>query len=176
MDFREEILAVWRQAYLDHPGLEQFKTRKKMLLWGVMGLFVLQKAVGLVSLWGFGNPLVLLFGAVVGLALPGIFALAVWRGSWKFSLALLLPAIYLAVDVLWNGLPVLASGEPYYTSFYVILAVEGLMALYLAGVTIWLSVPKRNRELGQVMNQVNEHLIRRSKELAAQNAGRGNRP
>ena len=50
---------------------------------------------------------------------------------------------------MWNGLPVLASGEPYYTSFYVILAVEGLMALYLAGVTIWLSVPKRNRELGQ---------------------------
>ncbi len=172
MDFREEFFAVWRQAYQEHPGLEQFKAWKKRLLWGVMALFALQKLIMVVSMWRIGSPVALLFGAVVGMALPGIFALAVWRGGWKFSLALLLPALYLAYDVIGNGLSALASGDSYYFAFYVILAVEGFMALYLAGVVLWLSVPARNRQLGEIANQVNEYLIRRSKELAAQSRTR----
>lgn len=170
MDFREEFLAVWRQAYQDNPGLESFRVRKKALLWGMMGGFALQKLIALYVLGGMGNTFSLiagLFGAVVGLAIPGIFALAVWRGNWKFSLALLLPAAYLLFDVAGNGLPALAGGESYHPVFYLILAVEGLLALYLAGVTLWLSVPRRNRELGDVANRVNEYLIRRSKEIAA---------
>ena len=169
MDFREEYLAVWRQAYQDHPGLERFRAIKKGLLWGVMALFALQKLIVVVSMWRIGSPAALLFGAVVGMALPGIFALAVWRGNWKFSLVLLLPALYLAYDVVGNGFSALASGDSYYFTFYLILAVEGLMALYLAGVALWLSVPVQNRQLGDTANQVNEYLIRRSKEIAAQN-------
>ncbi len=170
MDFREEALAVWRQANQDNPGLESFRARKKALLWGVMGGFALQKLIGLYVLGGMGSAGALvagLFGAVMGLAIPGIFALAVWRGNWRFSLALLLPAAYLIFDVAGNGIPALASGDSYHPVFYLILAVEGLLALYLVGVTLWLSVPRRNRELGEVANQINEYLIRRSKEIAA---------
>lgn len=170
MDFREEFVAAWRQAYQDNPGLESFRARKKALLWGVMGGFALQKLIGLYVLGGMGGGGALifgLFGAVMGLAIPGIFALAVWRGNWRFSLALLLPAAYLLYDVVGNGFPALASGASYHPAFYLILAVEGLLALYLAGVVLWLSVPRRNRELGEIQNQVNERLIRRSKEIAA---------
>lgn len=49
---------------------------------------------------------------------------------------------------------------------YVILAVEAVTALYLAGVVLWLSLPPENRELSAVMNQITEELIRRSKEQA----------
>lgn len=171
MEFREEVLAAWRQAYEENPGLESFKSRKKALLWGVMGLFALQKLVALFILGGTGSTAALisgLFGAVVGLAIPGIFVLAVWRGNWRFSLAFLLPAAYLLFDVLGNGLPALTSGDSYYPVFYLILGLEAFLALYLIGVTLWLSVPQRNRELGDAMNRVNEYLIHRSKEIAAQ--------
>lgn len=165
MDFREEILATWRRAYQENPGLESFKTWKKRLLWGIMLLFALQKLTVVASMWRLGHPGAMIFGAVMGMAIPGIFVLAVWRGNWKFSLALLLPAFTLASDVIRNGLPALTSGNSYYPIFYVIIALEGFMTLYIVGVVLWISVPVRNRQLGEIMNQVNEHLIRRSKEL-----------
>ena len=49
MELKNEMLARYARAYQEHPGLEQFRRRKKALLWGVMGLFLDRKSTRLNS-------------------------------------------------------------------------------------------------------------------------------
>lgn len=176
MDFREEMLEAYRRAYQAHPGLETFRNRKKRLLWGMMGLFALGKLLSAVRLcgdWGFAAPVGVILGTLLGLAIPGIFALAVWRGNWRFSFLLLLPAAGIALELFRSWFPAMASGGSFVPLFYVALALSVVTCLYLVGVTLWLAAPARNREYGEILNQVTEALILRSKEIAAQQKAQG---
>lgn len=163
MDFRQVMQERYQQAYREHPGLEQFRQRKKGLLWGMMGLFALQKLLLAAALGGGWA----MAGALLGLFIPGIFALAVWRGNWKFSLLLLIPALNLALGLVRQALPVLLSGEQYPPFVYLCLLADGALTLYLAGLTAWLVIPEKNRGYAAALNQVTEELIRLSKEQAA---------
>lgn len=171
MDLKEEMLARYRRAYDEHPGLEQFRGRKKALLWGAMGLFALQKlmdAMAVGNIWAF-------FAGLVGLLIPGIFLLTAWRGGWKFSLVLLLPAAVGAASFLTGWLPMVLEGRMRpWPPFYAAFALAGAAPLYLAGVVAWLSVPEKNRAFGAILNQVNEELILRSKQMAAASANTTN--
>lgn len=166
MDLREEMERMLREACEANPGLEGFRKGKKLLLWGMMGLFALSKLCAAIPMWRLGHPGAVVFGAVVGMVIPGIFALAVWRGDWRFAFSLLLPAANLAVDLAANGLPALFSGESYYLLFYCIVGLELVMVAYLTAAVLWLTVPRRNRELSVILNGLNEELIRRGKELS----------
>lgn len=164
MNFKEEMLERYRRAYAQHPGLEQFRQRKKALLWGIMGLFALQKlliALALGSGWG-------VLGGVLGLVIPAIFALTAWRGDWKFSLVLLIPAATIGLSLVRDGLPaLLAGGGQYPLPVYLSVFVDAALVLCLAGTAAWLSVPEKNREYGAILNRVTEELILLNKQMAA---------
>ncbi len=168
MDFREEMMEAYRRAYEAHPGLEAFRGRKKALLWGMMALFALSKLLTAIPAWNYASHAVIVIGGLMGLVIPGIFALAVWRGGWRFSLALLLPAASIALDLFRSWFPALAAGGDFHPLFHVTLWTAVATCLYLIGVVLYLSVPAKNRAYGEVLNQVTEALILRSKELAAQ--------
>lgn len=166
MDMREEMERMHREAYAVHPGLEGFRTGKKWLLWGMMGLFALSKLCAAIPLWQTGNRAAVVLGVVLGMAVPGIFALAVWRGNWRFSFVLLLPAASMALDLVRNALPALLSGESYHILFYCIVGLELVMTAYLAALVLWFTVPPQNREYSDILNGLNEELIRRAKALS----------
>lgn len=167
MDMRQEMELLFRQACQEHPGLPRFRAAKKGLLWGMMGFFALIRVLEGLLYWEAGHPVLAVLRVPLGLLIPGIFALSVWRGGWKFSFLLLLPAGSLAGDLLPEIRVTLLLGyNTLRPMAYVILAVEAIAALYLAGVVLWLALPPENRELSAVMNQITEELIRRSKEQA----------
>lgn len=166
MDVRQAVAAAYRRAYEDHPGLEAFERRRRRILWG---MFLLAAALRLVSLAPLlltgASPVGVAVSALVGLCLPGIFALAVYRGPWTLSLILLLPAANVALDLLKNGLPALASGERYLPLYYVLLALEGGYLLVLLALTAWLTIPARNRAFAQVLHGVARELGQRGGRL-----------
>lgn len=159
--FREETQRIYLRAYGEHPGLEQFRRRKKTLLLLAMGLFALQRLLAAIALGGGW----MLLAALGGLLIPGIFVMAVWRGGWKLSLVLLLPAANALVSLFTDWLPMLREGG-YPTLFYVAFGVMVLLPVTLIGTTAWLSIPARNREYGDVLNGIHEELIQISKYIS----------
>lgn len=167
-EFQAEIQEIFRRAYEARPGLERFRRRKKNLLLLAMVLFVLQKLLGVVAAgggWGF-------LAGLAGLLISGIFILAAWRGGWKLSLVLLLPAAVGLASFFRDWLPFLREGGGYSPLFYAACALAALLPLALAGIAAWLSVPEKNREYGDDLNRVNEELIALSKRFS-QNPRRG---
>lgn len=161
-DHRAEVQEIYRRAYEETPGLERFRQRKKDLLRLVMALFVLQKlldAVAVGSGWAF-------LAGLVGLVIPGIFVLAAWRGGWKLSLVLLLPAANGLLSLFTQWIPLLFTGGGYPPLFYAACAVMGLLPLTLAVTVFWLTVPEKNRAYGDALNRVHEELIQRGKQLS----------
>lgn len=161
-EYQEQIQEIYRRAYEEHPGLERFRGRKKNLLLLAMILFALQKLLDAIAL---GGGLALLAG-LAGLIIPGIFVLAAWRGGWKLSLVLLLPAGMGLWSLFNDWIPVLRAGGDYLPLFYVAAAVAALLPLTLAGTTFWLTVPEKNRQYGDDLNRVHEELIVLSKRLS----------
>lgn len=161
-EYQAEIQEIYRRAYEEHPGLERFRQWKKNLLLLAMVLFALQKLLDAVAL---GGGLAFLAG-LAGLIIPGIFVLAAWRGGWKLSLVLLLPAGIGLVSLFSDWLPLLREGGDYVPLFYVAAALAALLPLTLAGVTAWLTVPEKNRAYGDQLNRVHEELIALSKRLS----------
>lgn len=171
MEFKEEMLARYARAYQENPGLEAFRRRKKALLWGMMGLFALIRLLEAVMYCSVGSPVLAVFRFLLGLVIPGIFALSAWRGDWRFAFLLLLPTGGLVSDLFrfarWYRLGIAGTFRPLY---YAALGVEAVTVLYLAGATLWLALPAENKRFSTILNAVTEELIRRSKELAASGA------
>lgn len=159
--FQEETRRIYLRTYQEYPGLERFRKQKKALLWLAMGLFALQKLLDAIALGGGW----MLLAGLAGLLIPGIFVMAVWRGGWKLSLVLLLPAANALVSLFGDWLPMLREGG-YPTLFYVAFGVTALLPAVLIGTTAWLSIPARNREYGDVLNGVHEELIQISKYIS----------
>lgn len=162
MDLQKEIMDSYQQAYSEHPGLKTFERCKKLLLWGMFLLAAAMKLISMIPLLMGGTSIIaLILSALLGMCIPGIFALAVYRGPWTFSLVFLLPAASTIIDLLQNGLPALSSGESYMPLFYVLLVLQGLYGLYLLALTAWLSIPVRNREFAQVLNDISKEYSQR---------------
>lgn len=159
-DFQEEMRRLYLQAYDEHPGLLQFRRRKKTLLWLAMALFALQKLLDAVAVGGGW----MLLAGLAGLLLPGIFVMAVWRGGWKLSLVLLLPAANALVSLFTDWLPMLREGG-WPPLFYAAFSLMVILPVTLVGTTAWLSVPERNREYGEILNDIHERLILISKQI-----------
>ena len=100
MDLRQEMEAIFWQACQAHPQLPWFRSTKKGLLWGMMALFALLRTLEGFLYWQAGHSALAMLRVPLGLVLPGIFALSVWRGHWKFSFLLLIPAGSLALGLL----------------------------------------------------------------------------
>ncbi len=165
MDLRQEMEAIFWQACQAHPQLPWFRSTKKGLLWGMMALFALLRTLEGFLYWQAGHSALAMLRVPLGLVLPGIFALSVWRGHWKFSFLLLIPAGSLALGLLSEIRAALLLGfDTLPLPVLIYLAVNAAAILYLAGVLLWLLLP-RNRELSIALNQVTEEQIRRSKEL-----------
>ena len=168
MELKNEMLARYARAYQEHPGLEQFRRRKKALLWGVMGLFLLLRLLDMAMYLSVGSPMTAALRVPFGLVIPGIFVLSAWRGDHRFAFLLLLPAASLGTDLIqffrWYRRGIAEGFRPLY---FVMLAAEAVTLLYLAGTTLWLAIPAENREFSVILNQITEELIRRSKEMAA---------
>ena len=168
MELKNEMLARYARAYQEHPGLEQFRRRKKALLWGVMGLFLLLRLLDMAMYLSVGSPMTAALRVPFGLVIPGIFVLSAWRGDHRFAFLLLLPAASLGTDLIrffrWYRLGIADGFRPLY---FVMLAAEAVTLLYLAVTTLWLAIPAENREFSVILNQITEDLIRRSKEMAA---------
>lgn len=166
MDLRQDMESIFRRACEAHPGLAPYRAAKKGLLWGAMGFFVLIRVLEGVLYWRAGQSLLAVLRLPLGLVIPGIFVLSVWRGGWKFSFLLLLPAGSLAMGLVQELRVTLLLGFDHFRPMaYVITGVEAATVLYLVWVVLWLSLPERNRKLSAVLNQVTEEQIRRSKEL-----------
>lgn len=165
MDFRQEMEAIFWQACQAHPQLPWFRSTKKGLLWGMMALFALLRTLEGFLYWQAGHSALAMLRVPLGLVLPGIFALSVWRGHWKFSFLLLIPAGSLALGLLSEIRAALLLGfDTLPLPVLIYLVANAATILYLAGVLLWLLLP-RNRELSIALNQVTEEQIRRSKEL-----------
>ncbi len=165
MDLRQEMEAIFWQACQTHPQLPWFRSTKKGLLWGMMALFALLRTLEGFLYWQAGHSALAMLRVPLGLVLPGIFALSVWRGHWKFSFLLLIPAGSLALGLLSEIRAALLLGfDTLPLPVLIYLAANAAAILYLAGVLLWLLLP-RNRELSIALNQVTEEQIRRSKEL-----------
>lgn len=165
MDFRQEMEAIFWQACQAHPQLPWFRSTKKGLLWGMMALFALLRTLEGFLYWQAGHSALAMLRVPLGLVLPGIFALSVWRGHWKFSFLLLIPAGSLALGLLSEIRAALLLGfDTLPLPVLIYLAANAAAILYLADVLLWLLLP-RNRELSIALNQVTEEQIRRSKEL-----------
>lgn len=166
MDLQKEIIMLYERAYSENPGLKAFERRKKQLLWG---MFLFAAAIRLIlvvpQLMGGTSIIIVIFSYLVAVGIPGIFALAVYRGPWTFSLMLLLPAVNTALDLIRNGLPALFSGESYIFLYYVLLAMQGLYVLYLLALTAWLAIPEKNREFAKVLNGIFGEYSQRVKEI-----------
>ena len=161
-EYQAQIQEIYRRAYEEHPGLERFRRRKKNLLLLAMALFALGKLLDAVAI---GGALAFLAG-LAGLLIPAIFVLAAWRGGWKLSLVLLLPAGAGLVSLLSDWLPLLRAGGGYRPLFYAAAAVAALLPLTLAGTTAWLSIPEKNRVYGEQLSHIHEELIALSKRLS----------
>ena len=83
MDLREQQ----RRAFEENPGLEAFQKRKRALLWGMFFLMMLLKAFNLFAVSGTAL-LPLVAGLALGALVPGIVALALYRGPWKLAFLL----------------------------------------------------------------------------------------
>ena len=146
MELKNEMLARYARAYQEHPGLEQFRRRKKALLWGVMGLFLLLRLLDMAMYLSVGSPMTAALRVPFGLVIPGIFVLSAWRGDHRFAFLLLLPAASLGTDLIqffgWYRLGIADGFRPLY---FVMLAAEAVTLLYLAGTTLWLAIPAENR-------------------------------
>lgn len=165
MDLRQEMEAIFWQACQAHPQLPWFRSTKKGLLWGMMALFALLRTLEGFLYWQAGHSALAMLRVPLGLVLPGIFALSVWHGHWKFSFLLLIPAGSLALGLLSEIRAALLLGfDTLPLPVLIYLAANAAAILYLAGVLLWLLLP-RNRELSIALNQVTEEQIRRSKEL-----------
>ncbi len=165
MDLRQEMEAIFWQACQAHPQLPWFRSTKKGLRWGMMALFALLRTLEGFLYWQAGHSALAMLRVPLGLVLPGIFALSVWRGHWKFSFLLLIPAGSLALGLLSEIRAALLLGfDTLPLPVLIYLAANAAAILYLAGVLLWLLLP-RNRELSIALNQVTEEQIRRSKEL-----------
>lgn len=165
MDLRQEMEAIFWQACQAHPQLPWFRSTKKGLLWGMMALFALLRTLEGFLYWQAGHSALAMLRVPLGLVLPGIFALSAWRGHWKFSFLLLIPAGSLALGLLSEIRAALLLGfDTLPLPVLIYLAANAAAILYLAGVLLWLLLP-RNRELSIALNQVTEEQIRRSKEL-----------
>ena len=165
MDLRQEMEAIFWQACQAHPQLPGFRSTKKGLLWGMMALFALLRTLEGFLYWQAGHSALAMLRVPLGLVLPGIFALSVWRGHWKFSFLLLIPAGSLALGLLSEIRAALLLGfDTLPLPVLIYLAANAAAILYLAGVLLWLLLP-RNRELSIALNPVTEEQIRRSKEL-----------
>lgn len=165
MDFRQEMETIFWQACQAHPQLPWFRSTKKGLLWGMMALFALLRTLEGFLYWQAGHSALAMLRVPLGLVLPGIFALSVWRGHWKFSFLLLIPAGSLALGLLSEIRAALLLGfDTLPLPVLIYLAANAAAILYLADVLLWLLLP-RNRELSIALNQVTEEQIRRSKEL-----------
>ena len=165
MDLRQEMEAIFWQACQAHPQLPWFRSTKKGLLWGMMALFALLRTLEGFLYWQAGHSALAMLRVPLGLVLPGIFALSVWCGHWKFSFLLLIPAGSLALGLLSEIRAALLLGfDTLPLPVLIYLAANAAAILYLAGVLLWLLLP-RNRELSIALNQVTEEQIRRSKEL-----------
>ena len=165
MDLRQEMEAIFWQACQAHPQLPWFRSTKKGLLWGMMALFALLRTLEGFLYWQAGHSALAMLRVPLGLVLPGIFALSVWRGHWKFSFLLLIPAGSLALGLLSEIRAALLLGfDTLPLPVLIYLAANAAAILYLAGVLLWLLLP-RNRELSIALNQVTGEQIRRSKEL-----------
>lgn len=161
-EYQIKIQEIYRRAYEDHPGLEQFRQRKKTFLLLAMALFALQKLLDAIAMGGGW----MLLAGLAGLILPSIFILATWRGGWKLSLVLLLPAGMGLVSIFRDWLPMLREGGGYPPLFYAACAVATVLPLTLAGITAWLSIPKKNQKYGDDLNRIHEELILLSKQLS----------
>lgn len=165
MDLKNEMLIAYQNAYRDNPGLESFHRWKKRLLWGMFGIAALQKIV-IISLMS-GQPLLpMIIGAVIGLGIPGIFALAVYQGPWNFALVLYFLVAQLLFDLISNGIPALTSGIEYLPIFYVILGIEVFYTVYLLAITLWMTVPARNRAYAQLLNDIYKEYSRKMKSMS----------
>lgn len=165
MDFKNEMRAAYQQAYEVHPGLKRFDQMKKILLWGVIGIAAVQKILVIIPNFRPSSILLLFFSAIIGLCIPGIFALAAYRGPWKHSLIFYFLAVYLLFDVVTNGLPVLTAGIELPSLFYAAAAVESFYAVYLLLLALWLTVPAKNRSYADVLNSVFKDLGQKIREL-----------
>lgn len=161
-EYQAEIREIYRRAYEEHPGLERFRGRKKNLLLLVMVLFALQKLLDAAAL---GGGLAFL-ARLAGLIIPAIFVLAAWRGGWKLSLVLMLPAGMGLMSLFSDWLPLLRAGGDYLPLFYVAAALAALLPLTLAATTAWLVIPEKNRAYGDQLNHIHEELIALSKRLS----------
>lgn len=161
-EYQIKIQEIYHRAYEEHPGLEPFRKTKKTLLLLSMILFALQKLLDVVAM---GGGWVFLAG-VAGLIIPAIFVLAAWRGGWKLSLVLLLPAGMGLVSLFRDWLPMLREGGGYPPLFYAAAAVAAVLPFTLAATTAWLTIPEKNRDYGDALNQVHEELILLSKQLS----------
>lgn len=162
MDFKTAMQEHYRRAYGQHPGLEQFRRLKKALFWGIMALFALQKLLIAVAL---GHPLAFAAG-LLGLVLPAIFLLAAWRGEWKMSLLLLIPACTIGAGFFRDALPALLyTGGRLPMPVYLSVFVDAALVILMAGTVVWLTVPRQNREYSVILNRITEELIRLSKGL-----------
>lgn len=164
MNFKLDIIEAYKNAYNKNPGLEKFNNCKKWLLWGMFGIAVLQKLFAVILLFDKFS-FALLIGALIGLCIHGIFAIAVYRGPWKFSFIFYLLFIHLLFDLIKNGIPALVSGIEYVPIFYIMMAVETFYAVYLLFLALWLTVPSKNRTYAQIINDVFKECSQKFKEF-----------
>ena len=145
MDLREQQ----RRAFEENPGLEAFQKRKRALLWGMFFLMMLLKAFNLFAVSGTAL-LPLVVGLALGALVPGIVALALYRGPWKLAFLLYALAAVSLADILKNALPVLSLGVPLAPLFYVVLAIESVSCAYTLLLAVYLTVPAKSREYARL--------------------------
>ena len=145
MDLREQQ----RRAFEENPGLEAFQKRKRALLWGMFFLMMLLKAFNLFAVSGTAL-LPLVVGLALGALVPGIVALALYRGPWKLAFLLYALAAVSLADILKNALPVLSLGVPLAPLFYVVLAIESVSCAYTLLLAVYLTVPAKSRFEGEI--------------------------
>lgn len=150
-DTHKKLLAAYRTAYEATPGLELFDRLRRLLLWGMMAIVAAQRVLAFILTNG-SNPLVLLFGLVMGMSVPGIFALAIYRGPWTYACFFYLLAAFPIYELVVTALPVLLSGVTYQPVFYMLVVAEAAYAAYLLGMGVWLTIPAKSRRWAQLLH------------------------
>lgn len=151
MDIKEQMNQIIAEEHAANPGLEGFQKMKKYLFLTVM-LLVLASKLLLFTMTNYSFALSAI-GLVLGMCIPGIFVLAVYRGPWQTAFALYLLGAQPVIDLVRFAarIPILnANGISIMAHPTILLSfiVELALAVVILGTALWLTVPARSRRLG----------------------------